>query len=47
MWADRRADPALLPDMDARRAGEAQAAFERSRLEALLAADDDRLDVSD
>jgi hypothetical protein len=46
MSADRRADPALLPDMDAHRAEEAQAALERSRLEALLAADDERLHVS-
>ena len=55
VWADRRADAAFLAGlrelgpqlgMDARRAEEAQAALDRFRLEALLAADDERIDVS-
>jgi hypothetical protein len=55
MWADRRADAALLarwrelgPQLarDARHAEEAQAKVDRFRLEALLAADDERIDVS-
>lgn len=55
IWADRRSDGAFLAKlrelepqlgMDARRAEEAQAALDRFRLEALLAADDERIDVS-
>lgn len=55
VWADRRADAAFRarlpelgpqPGIDARRAEEAQAALDRFRLEALLAADDDRIDIS-
>lgn len=55
MWADRRADAAFLARLrelgpkltvDARRAEEAQAALDRFRLEALLAADDERIDIN-
>lgn len=55
MWADRRADAALLARLrelepqlarDAHHAEEAQAKVDRLRLEALLAADDERIDVS-
>jgi hypothetical protein len=55
VWADRRADAAFLAGlrelgpalgMDVHRAEEAQAALDRFRLEALLAADDERIDVS-
>jgi hypothetical protein len=52
VWADRRSDvplgvgPGLLLRGEARRVVEELAACDRSRLEALLAADDERIDVS-
>jgi hypothetical protein len=52
VWADRRsamplgAGPELLPEGEAHRVAEDLAARERSGLEALLADDDERIDVS-
>lgn len=52
VWADRRSDlplgdePTLLPAGEAHRAAEDLAARGRSRLEAFLSADDERIDVS-